>query len=103
MAKTKKTKAKKQEQTKIPNTGRLDAIPEIEDADIAYRDARDARMEMQEQETEAQDNLTSVLREHGQKSYVYEGPDGKRYEAYLPAEVKAKSRRVKEPKAKKSE
>lgn len=98
-----KAKAKKPDQLKIPGTGRTDAIREIEDAGTAYREARDARMEMQEDEAAAQEELTTVLQKHGKTSYVYEGPDGKRYEAYLPEEIKAKVRRLKDPKGLKVE
>jgi hypothetical protein len=94
-----KAKAKSPTQTKIPGTERRDRIEEIESAGSKYREARDARMEMQEDEEQAQQDLTNVLRKHGVTSYVYEGHDGKKYEAYIPAEAKAKVRRVKEPKA----
>lgn len=94
-----KTKAKAPEQIKIEGTARRDRIEEIEDADTAYREARDARMEMQEEEASAQETLTNIMRKHGVHDYVYEAADGKRYKAYLPADVKAKSKRVTEPKA----
>ena len=98
-----KAKAKKPDQLKIEGTGRTDAIDEIEAAAARYREARDARMEMAEEEAEAQEDLTNALRKHNVNVYKYEGGDGKLYEAYLPGEVKAKVRRVKEPKAPRAE
>jgi hypothetical protein len=100
--KKKSAKKNKPEQLKIEGTGRRDAIPEIEDADEHYRDKRDNRMQLGEEEVEAQADLTNVMRKHKVTSYKYEGKDGKMYEVYLPEEVKAKSRRVKEPKAPKA-
>jgi hypothetical protein len=97
-----KAKAAKPEQLKIAGTGRRDSIEEIEIADQAYRDARDARMSLTEDEAALQEDLTNVLRKHKVTSYVYEGEDGKKYEAYIPAEAKAKSRRVTEPKVPKA-
>lgn len=98
------TKApKKQKQLKIPGTERKDRISAIEEADEAYREARDDRMELQEDEASAQETLTNVMRKHGAKRYKYEGSDGRMYEVYLPEDVKAKSRRVKEPKAPKAD
>lgn len=98
-----KAKGKKPEQLKIAGTERKDRIEEIEDADEAYRDARDARMEMQEEEGAAQETLSNVLRKHGVTAYVYEGKDGKKYQPYLPLkDVKAKSKRVTDPKVPKA-
>jgi hypothetical protein len=98
-SKTKKSKRTKPEQMKIPGTERIDRIEEIEEADKAYIEKRDERMALQEEENDAQDVLTAVLKKHNKLSYKYEGPDGKPREAYLPTnEVKAKSRVVKEKK-----
>jgi hypothetical protein len=94
-----KAKAKKSEQLKIAGTERTNAIPEINDADVAYREARDARMELQEEESAAQDALTAILQKHALSEYTYEGPDGKLYKAYI-GEPKAKSKRVTEKKIK---
>lgn len=95
-----KTKTKKREQLKIPGTQRQ-SIPEIEDADTEYREARDAWQELHGEMLEAQGNLTAALKEHGLESHVYEGKDGREYEAYLPEveEPQAKSRVLKKPKA----
>lgn len=100
----KQTKApkKKTEQTKIPGTGRVDAIEEIEKAGEDYREKRDARMELQEDESEAQEFLTTILKKHGLAEYVYEGTDGKPYRAYVD-KPKAKVKRVQSPKTKKPE
>jgi len=99
-----KTKPKKQkpEQLKIEGTGRIDAIPELDKAGEAYREARDARMELQEDESAAQDFLTAMLKKHGLTEYPYEGTDGKTYKATL-GEAKAKVKRVTEKKPAKSE
>lgn len=96
-----KAKAKKPDQMKIPGTERTDTIPEIEDADTEYREARDAWMELHAEMMEAQSNLTATLKKHGLETYVYEAKDGNKYEAYVPEaeETMAKSRKVKKPKA----
>lgn len=98
----KKTKKTKPQQTKIPGTERRDRIEAIEDAAEAYREARDARMEMAEEEAEAQANLANALQKHKVTEYAYEGEDGKTYRAYVPTEAKAKVQRVKEPKVPKA-
>ncbi len=95
-------KTKKAQQTKIPGTERRDRIEAIEEAAEAYREARDARMEMAEDEAEAQANLANALTKHKVTEYTYEGEDGKPYTAYIPTEAKAKVRRVKEPKVPKA-
>jgi hypothetical protein len=95
----KKSKKSKPEQLKIEGTGRTDAIDELDKAGEKYRAARDARMEMQEDESSAQELLTGLLKKHGRTDYTYEGGDGKMYKASL-AEAKAKVKRVTEPKAK---
>lgn len=99
MAKKTKTKApkKKAEQLKIDGTGRVDAIPELDKAGEAYREARDARMELQEDESSAQEFLTNLLKKHGLTEYPYEGGDGKQYKATL-GEAKAKVKRITEKK-----
>lgn len=97
----KKTPKKKAEQLKIEGTGRKDAIPELDKAADAYRDARDARMEMQEDESSAQEFLTNLLKKHGLRDYPYEGKDGKQYKATLD-EPKAKVKRVTDPAKKKA-
>jgi len=96
-----KAKAKKPDQMKIPGTERKDSIPEIEDADTEYREARDAWQELHGEMMEAQANLTTVLKKHGLDSYVYEAKDGRQYEAYVPEseDPQAKSRVLKKPKA----
>ena len=96
----KKSKAKKTkpEQLKIAGTGRLDSNEEVEAAAEAYREARDDRMEMSENETEAQDALTDALKKHGLSEYVYEDKAGVKRRAYIPAEAKAKVQKVKEKK-----
>lgn len=96
-----KAKAKKPEQTKIPGTERRDRIEAIEEAGTAYREARDARMELTEEETERELNLRNVMRAHNVTDYKYEGPDGKMYRVYI-GEAKAKVSRVTEPKAPKA-
>lgn len=100
MAKKTKAPKKKAEQLKIDGTGRIDAIAELDKAGEAYRAARDARMELQEEETETQEFLTACLKKHGRKEYLYEGADGKTYKASL-GEAKAKVKRVTEKKAEK--
>lgn len=96
-----KAKAKKPDQLKIPGTGRTDSIPEIEDADTEYREARDAWMELHKDMMTAQANLTTVMKKHGVETYLYEAKDGRQYEAYIPEveDPEAKSRVVKKPKA----
>ena len=98
----KKAPKKKPEQMKIAGTERRDAIAEIEEADETYRAKRDARMELADEEAEAQADLTNILRQRGVTEYVYEGRDGKRHRVYMPPDVKAKSQIVKEPKAPKA-
>lgn len=98
-SKTNKAKKTKPEQLKIEGTGRTDAIEELERAAELYREARDARMELGEEEVEAQNELAALLKKHKRTEYVYEGPDGKKYRAYIPTEAKAKVRKVTEKKA----
>jgi hypothetical protein len=93
-----KAKAKKPEQLKVPGTERKGTIPEIAEAATRYREARDARMELAEEEAELQQDLTNLLKKHGITEYVGEDEDGKPYKAFI-AEAKAKVQRVKEPKA----
>ncbi len=94
-----KAKAKKPEQLKIDGTGRTDAIAELDKAGESYREARDARMELQEDESSAQELLTGLLKKHGLTEYAYEGADGKMYKATL-GEAKAKVKRVTDKKSK---
>src|SRR5690242_5677404 len=94
-----KKSPKKTEQLKIAGTGRTDAIDEIDRAGETYREARDARMEYQEDELAAQEALTAALKKHGRTEYVYDGADGRQYRAYV-AEAKAKVKRVTEKKPK---
>lgn len=100
-----KAKAKKPDQMKIPGTGRTDSIPEIEDADTEYREARDAWQELHADMMAAQSNLTAVMKKHGKESYIYEARDGRQYEAYIPEaeDPSAKSRVLKKPKPKPTE
>lgn len=98
-AKAPKAKKSKVEQLKIPGTERSDSIPELEAADEDYREARDERMQYGESELEKQDVVTELMIKHGKTKHVYEGKDGKLHEIYI-GEAKAKSRVVKEKKAK---
>lgn len=94
-----KAKKPKPEQMKIPGTERSDSIPELEAADEDYREARDERMQYGEAELEKQELVTELMLKHGKTKHVYEGKDGKLHEIYI-GEAKAKSRVVKEKKAK---
>ncbi len=95
-------KKSKPEQMKIAGTGRLDAIPEIEAAAEALRELRGQRMELGEQEAEAEADLNNVLIKLKIDEYKYEGADGKRYRAYIPTQSKARVQRIKDPKAPKA-
>lgn len=101
--KTSKKSKNKPVQTKIPGTERINAIPEIEEAAEAYREARDQRMALGEEEAEALETLTDLLKKHDLSEYLYEGEDGVRYRAFISSEVKAKVRKLKAEKAEKSD
>lgn len=93
--KTKASKAKKQQQTKIPGTGRLDAIAELEEQAEVYTEKRDARMSMQVEEEAEQEKLTELLEKHKLAEYFYEDSEGQPRRAYIPEKAKAKVQKVK--------
>lgn len=101
-AKTKKAKGPKTapEQTKIPNTGRLDAIEAIEVAAHDYQAKVAAQEQAEVAADEARAALTQALIDNKKSEYVYEGRDGIPYCAYVPKEKqpKARVRRIKRKK-----
>lgn len=101
-AKTKKTggKAAPVEQLKIPNTGRLDAVPAIEKAAVDYQAKVAAREQAEVAADDAQKALTQSLIDNNREEYIYEGKDGIPYCAYVPKEKKpkAKIRKIKRKK-----
>lgn len=105
---TKKSNAKAapQEQTTIPNTGRIDAIPEVETAAKKLQDKEGKLAKAEVERDEANDELTQALIDHnGGKDYQYEGKDGQPYIAYVPKarKPKARIRKVKRAKPNKGE
>lgn len=91
----KKASKKKSEQTKIPGTGRIDAIAEIEEQADVYIEKRDARMAMQVEEEAEQERLTELLEKHKRAEYIYEDGEGQLRRAYIPAKANAKVQKVK--------
>jgi hypothetical protein len=67
-----KTKTKRLRQQMIPGT-EPPSIPKIDKAAEAYVEVRDERMSLTEKETDAHDNLLSLLREHGLETYEFDG------------------------------
>lgn len=71
-----RTRAKR---PKVPEQGYLDPelepvkIKEIDTAAEAYADARDERMKLSEEETEAQNTLGAVMEKHNLEAYEYDG------------------------------
>lgn len=102
MAKAKKTKKTKAnpKQGKIPGTGRIDAIPEIEAQAEVYRTKCAERMELQLEETAEQQKLTDLLKKHGLTEYKYEDEEGVLRRAYMPDDdgPRAKVQKVKKKK-----
>lgn len=106
MSKSKKSKSKAKKshkQTKIPGTGRLDAIDEIEKQAEVYRKACAERMDQQAAEIEEQDALTELLKKHGLTEYIYEDEEGEKRRAYIPDDAKGPRAKVQKCKAKKDE
>lgn len=101
-AKTKKAKGPKTapEQMKIPNTGRIDAVPAIEKAACDYQSKVAAREQAEVAADDAQKSLTQALVDNKLSEYIYEGKDGIPYCAYVPKkkEPKAKIRKIKRKK-----
>lgn len=87
-----KGKAQPAEQTKIPGTGRLDAIAAVEDAAKDLQSKAALREQAEVAEDEANEALTQALIEHKLGEYVYEGKDGVPYCAYVPKARKPKAR-----------
>lgn len=94
------TKKSKPKQTNIPGTERK-SIAEIDEAAEAYRDARDERMKLTEEERETHEALLEVMKRHGVTDrYVYVDDDGDELEVSVADVVKVKVRKVKNAKAK---
>lgn len=96
----KKSKAKGKQQMKIPNTGRIDAIAEIEKQAEVYRQACAERMAQQVTELEEQDKLTDLLKKHELTEYVYEDEEGTPQRAYIPDDEKGPRAKVQKVKKK---
>lgn len=93
------------EQLKIPNTGRRDAVPEIEDAAKELQAAAAVREQAEVAEDEANAALTQALVDAKRVDYTYEGKDGLPYCAYVPKarKPKARIRKIKRKKPEKVE
>jgi hypothetical protein len=83
-------------QTQIPGTERT-SIPEVEEAAVAYRTARDERMAMQENETALQAALVEAMTKHGCEVYKYTDDDGEDMKVFVIDSKKAKVKKVKAP------
>lgn len=85
-------------QTEVPGTER-ESIEEIDEAAIAYRETRDARMKLTKKEAETLATLAAVLEKHGikdPKTYTYEDTDGEmRVVSASPTKIKIRVRKLK--------
>lgn len=59
-------------QTMIPGT-EPESIPAVEEAAANYRDIRDSRMSLTEEEADAKKKLIDVMKEHGVEKYQFGG------------------------------
>ena len=93
-------KASSPEQLKIAGTGRIDAIPSIENAAKDFQTKLAAVSVAEVARDDAQKALTKSLIEAKVSEYIYEGKDGVPYCAYVPkkADPKAKVRKIKRQK-----
>ena len=100
-----KGKSSSPEQLKIPNTGRLDAVPAIENAAKKLQSKTALREQAEVAEDEATAELTVALVDSKRAEYVYEGKDGAPYCAYVPKarSPKARIRKIKRKKPEKAE
>ena len=73
------------------------SIPEIEEAAIAYRAARDERMSLQEDETKLQAALVEVMAKHEVTDYKYTDDEGDDQRVFVVDSKKVKVRKVKAP------
>ena len=92
------TKTKKPKE-KRPRQGHLEgmappSIEEIDKAAEAYREARDERMELTEEEVVKHQALLDAMHKHELKSYEYDG-----YTVKVLDTAKVKVKKKKEPKA----
>lgn len=67
------------------------SIPALDEAAEDYRKKRDARMRMGEKESDAQDNLIAVMREHKVETYIYDD-----FKVFIDVKEKAKVKRKKD-------
>ena len=100
-----KGKGSSPEQLKIPNTGRTDAVPAIENAAKKLQEKVALREQAEVAEDEANNELTQALIDNKRPEYTYEGKDGLPYCAYVPKarSPKARIRKIKRNKPDKSE
>lgn len=78
-AKAAKAAKKKTAKVKVPRKPRQKSLPGMEDRGIAeieraahaYVEARDARMQMGEEETRRHTKLVAVMKKHGKKNYIH--------------------------------
>jgi len=86
------------EQLKIAGTERNDRVPELDDLAEEYRDIRDQRMGLQEEETDLQARLLAAMKEQGLERYVYEDKAGDLEEVTIKeVDVKVSVRKLRKP------
>lgn len=102
-----KGKGKRMKQETLPGESfARKSITAIDEAAEAYRQARDERMALTKQETDAHATLLGVMKESGIKpgeKYVYVDDEGDELEVYVDDVVKVKVKKVKNAKAKSDE
>lgn len=101
--KTKGGKKTKAEQLKIPGTGRIDAIEEVETQAEAFLAAREAWAEMQGEMGDERTKLTKVIKKHGITEYIFIDKEGCKRRVYIPLDAEAKVAKVKTEKPAKDE
>ena len=104
--KTKTANANKAERTpkqaEIPGTERQ-RIAELDDIAETYRELRDKRMKLQQEENDQQAALHEAMKKHKLTKYRYLDEDGDEEEAYVEDKVKVGVRKVRNAKAKDDE
>lgn len=73
------------------------SIAEIDEAAVAYREARDQRMAMQEDESRLQAALVEVMAKHEVTAYAYTDDEGDEVKVTIIEKTKAKVSKSKAP------
>ena len=83
--------ARGRKQQEIPGTERP-THPDIDEAALEYREVRDRRMALTEQEKAAHANLLAKMKEHGQETYKFHDDDGREVSVFVEAVAKCRVR-----------